>query len=83
MEFRFIDTRDPLYGAERALRVEILRKPLGMPPGSELFPFEKESFHLVAVDEGRVVGSSRWPWQARGSVAASAGSSSARWKRGS
>ncbi|MFA5812361.1 MAG: GNAT family N-acetyltransferase [bacterium] len=56
MEFRFITTADPLYQQELALRFELLRKPLNMPQGSEAFPFEEESLHLVAVEGGRVVG---------------------------
>lgn len=56
MEFRFITTQDPLYPAERKLRSEVLRKPLGFPPGAEIFPFEKDSLHLVAVDNDKVVG---------------------------
>ncbi len=57
MELRFITPGDdPLYDEERALRFEALRKPLGMPPGSELFPFEAESLHLVAIDAGHVIG---------------------------
>lgn len=47
----------PLYPAERALRYEVLRKPLGQPPGSEVFPYEAESLHWVALDEaGEVCG---------------------------
>lgn len=56
IELRFISTTDPLYQKERDLRVEILRKPLGMAAGTEVFPFENESFHLVALYKGNVVG---------------------------
>jgi ribosomal protein S18 acetylase RimI-like enzyme len=56
MDARFITTRDPLYAEERALRAEILRKPLGLPPGSEVFPFEEASLHLVAIEAGHVIG---------------------------
>jgi predicted N-acetyltransferase YhbS len=34
----------------------VLRQPLGFPRGSERFPFEAESLHLVALDGPRVVG---------------------------
>ena len=56
MEFKFITTLDPEYAAERELRIEVLRKPLGLPPDSIFFPFEDESVHLVALDKDRVVG---------------------------
>jgi ribosomal protein S18 acetylase RimI-like enzyme len=56
MELRWIDTRDALYAAELTLRFELLRRPLGMPPGSEIFPFEAESLHLVAVEASEVIG---------------------------
>lgn len=56
VDFRFIGLDDPLYPQERALRYDILRAPLGYPPGSEIFEFEAESLHLVAVDMGAVVG---------------------------
>ncbi len=54
--YRFITTADPLYAAERALRSRVLREPLGFPAGAELFPFEDESYHLVALEGDRVVG---------------------------
>jgi ribosomal protein S18 acetylase RimI-like enzyme len=56
MKFRFIRTEDPEYTKELMLRWEVLRKPLGMPPGSEIFPEEKESIHLVAMEGKKVVG---------------------------
>jgi ribosomal protein S18 acetylase RimI-like enzyme len=34
----------------------VLREPLGFPRGAELFPFEAESLHLIALDGDRVVG---------------------------
>ncbi len=52
----FIDTKDPLYEKECELRVEVLRRPLGMGAGTEKFPFEEESLHLVAVLGDDVVG---------------------------
>lgn len=57
MELRFIQPDDgQLYAKERALRYEVLRRPLGMPPGSEIFPFEAESLHLVAIEGDSVIG---------------------------
>ena len=56
MKFRFIKTHQPEYRKELMLRWEVLRKPLGMPPGSELFPEEEESLHLVALEGKQVVG---------------------------
>ena len=47
----------PHYARERELRYEVLRRPLGQAPGSEVFPYEAESLHLVAFnDDGAVVG---------------------------
>ncbi|MBS3904154.1 MAG: GNAT family N-acetyltransferase [Simkania sp.] len=56
MKFKFIKTHQPEYPKELMLRWEVLRKPLGMPPGSELFPEENESLHLVAIEGKQVVG---------------------------
>ena len=56
MDIRRIQTSDPLHRLERQLRNEVLRKPLGMGPGTELFPHEDEAWHVVAVDAGEVVG---------------------------
>lgn len=56
IEFKLIDTRDTMYNDELALRYELLRKPLGMPRGSEVFPFENKSLHLVAMERGKVIG---------------------------
>lgn len=47
---------EPRYRAARALRYTVLRAPLGRPPGSEVFPFEREALHLVALDGDAVVG---------------------------
>lgn len=53
---------DPeLYAGERRLRFEVLRKPLGMPPGSEENAAEARVEHCVAVDSGgEVVGCVLW-----------------------
>jgi ribosomal protein S18 acetylase RimI-like enzyme len=56
MDLRRIQTSDPLHRLERLLRNEVLRKPLGMGPGTELSPHEDQAWHLVAVDAGEVVG---------------------------
>lgn len=56
MEFKFIDTKSSEYEAERLLRTKVLREPLGFKPGAEIFPFEHESLHLVALDGDLVVG---------------------------
>lgn len=55
-ELRFITPQDPLYAHELALRWEVLRRPLGHPQGSERFPFEGESLHLVLFEDGQVTG---------------------------
>lgn len=56
MKFKFIQTRDPEYSRELILRWETLRKPLGLPPGSELCEGEKESLHLIAIERKDIVG---------------------------
>ena len=56
MELRWITTGDALYAEERGLRVRLLREPMGLEPGTELFPFEDESLHLVAMEAGAVIG---------------------------
>lgn len=44
-----------LHAAERALRFEELRRPLGMPPGSERYGAEDACLHLVAREADRVI----------------------------
>lgn len=56
LELRWITRKDPLYLAERRLRYEVLRAPLGMPEGSEENPAEDRCAHCVALLDGRVVG---------------------------
>lgn len=56
MKFKFIQVHDPEYHKELMLRWEVLQKPLGLPPGSEQFPKESESLHLLAMDGKKVVG---------------------------
>lgn len=56
MELRFIDIHDRAYLAERNLRADVLRKPLGLPAGAEVFPFEDTALHLIALEDNEVVG---------------------------
>jgi ribosomal protein S18 acetylase RimI-like enzyme len=56
MKFRFITPQDPEYDQELMLRWEVLSKPLGMPPGSQIVEQESKSFHLIAVDRKKLVG---------------------------
>jgi len=49
-----------LYRGERRLRFEILRRPLGMPEGSEENAAEARCSHCVAVLDGEVVGCVLW-----------------------
>jgi ribosomal protein S18 acetylase RimI-like enzyme len=55
MELIWAGTEHELYESERALRTEVLRKPLGFAE-VEKFPFEDESLHLLVVEDWRVVG---------------------------
>jgi ribosomal protein S18 acetylase RimI-like enzyme len=55
-DYKFIKTTDREYIEERYLRAKVLREPLGLPKGCEVFPFEKEAYHLVAIDQNKVVG---------------------------
>ncbi len=56
MKFKIITPDEAEYQAERMLRWEILAKPLGIPPGSEILPEELQSLHLIALDGKRIVG---------------------------
>ncbi|MBS0604260.1 MAG: GNAT family N-acetyltransferase [Verrucomicrobia bacterium] len=56
MKFKLITPDAPEYLAERLLRWEVLAKPHGMPPGSEAFPEEMQSLHLIALEGKRLVG---------------------------
>ncbi len=55
-QLRFVTLEDPAYADELELRYRVLREPLGRTRDAVAFPFERESLHLVAEDEGRVVG---------------------------
>ncbi len=54
VEIREITVEDALWAAERDLRHEVLRKPLGRT--LETSAFENASLHFVAVAGGRVIG---------------------------
>lgn len=56
MKFKLINPDGPEYEAERLLRWEVLAKPHGMPPGSELLPEEMQSLHMIAMEGKRLVG---------------------------
>ena len=56
MEMVFTSVGGPLYDGECELRFRVLREPLGMTRDEVAFPFEAESLHLVAVQDGHVVG---------------------------
>lgn len=56
MELIFIDAAHPLYPQELELRYQVLRAPLGFDRSQVKFPFDAQSLHLVAVEDGRVVG---------------------------
>jgi len=56
MKFKIITPDAPEYQAERMLRWEVLAKPLGIPPESEMLPEEMQSWHLVALEGKRLVG---------------------------
>ncbi len=56
MKFKFIAPKDPEYDAECMLRWEVLGKPNGLPPGSEVVPEDKHSLHLIAMEGKQIVG---------------------------
>lgn len=56
MLFKFIDPQGPEYDAECMLRWETFAKPLGLPPGSEIIPADKQSLHLIAIERNKIVG---------------------------
>ncbi len=56
INIREITSDDPLYAEERRLRVKVLREPLDMPGGTELFPYEADSRHFLALEGERVIG---------------------------
>lgn len=56
MKFKFITLSDPYYREEVMLRWEMIEKPKGVPPGIMRLEEEKESFHLVALENRQMVG---------------------------
>jgi len=56
VQYKFVTTKDPEYEGEKELRIETLRKPLGLPPDSIFFPFEDQSYHLIAIEDDRIIG---------------------------
>lgn len=56
MKCKFITPAHAYYRDELMLRWEVLRKPLGMPPGSEVIPEEMESTHLLVLQNKKIVG---------------------------
>lgn len=57
MKFKWITNKNTEYSSARMLRWEMLHKPLGLAPGVEEAVGEENSFHLVALDSKKVVGS--------------------------
>ncbi|NDE82623.1 MAG: GNAT family N-acetyltransferase [Chlamydiia bacterium] len=56
MKFKFITPSHAYYRDELMLRWEVLRKPLGMPPGSEVIPQEMECTHLLVMVNKKIIG---------------------------
>lgn len=56
ISFKFIKTSDPDYPRERALRWEMIHKPLGLPPGAEICPEDEKGLHLIALEKKEVIG---------------------------
>ncbi len=55
VSLRLIQPDSLLHRQELQLRYKVLREPLGMPEGSEWFPFERDCLHGVVVDQKGVV----------------------------
>ena len=56
LELRLVEPGSELHAAELRVRYRLLREPLGMKHGTEVFQYEDECLHVVAVESGRVVG---------------------------
>jgi ribosomal protein S18 acetylase RimI-like enzyme len=56
MKIQEVPYGSELYEAAVKLRTEILRKPLGLKYSSEQLAEEAHDVHIVAVEEGRVIG---------------------------
>lgn len=55
-ELSFVHPGHALYAGELELRFRVLREPLGLTRAQVTFPFEADSLHLVAHQDGAVVG---------------------------
>ena len=56
MKFKFITPSHAYYRDELMLRWEVLSKPLGLPPGSEITAEEMECIHLLVMEEKKIIG---------------------------
>ena len=56
IEMRFIEPEGAWYEAEKQLREDVLRRPIGRIFDPNEFVFESESLHFVALDGDRMVG---------------------------
>ena len=56
IELKLVKRGSELHTGELDIRYRLLRKPLGMKLGSEVFQYEDECLHVVAIESDRVVG---------------------------
>ena len=56
IELRLAKPGSELHAGELDIRYRLLRDPLGMKPGTEVFQYEDDCLHVVAIDSGRVIG---------------------------
>ena len=56
VQLQWITQQHPLYQAELALRYIVLRAPLKMPRGSEVYAFEDDTWHCIAHVNNELVG---------------------------
>ena len=56
MRIKIVHPKDPDYEKELLFRWEMLSKPMGMPPGSQIEPWEEESVHFLALEGREIVG---------------------------
>ena len=56
LDLAWIAKGHPLYKSELDLRFSVLRAPLNMPRGSEIYVHEEDTWHLIAHHNQRVVG---------------------------
>ena len=55
-QLTWIDDQHPLYPQELSLRYLVLRAPLGMEQGSEVYAFENQAWHCIAHIGETVIG---------------------------